>query len=887
MPHPHRPPRRSCSSATPPPDLDRAAALHARLVAEGRKVWFDKARLTPGCDWHKDIEAGCDAARIILPLLTPRWAMSEWTRYETYAHDAVIPVLAEGKAEDVMPPPLRRWNAVALDPLAADEPAWQALLAAIRARLAQPVTEPPPTLRQLPHDPNRWFIGREVEMNRLHEALHPAPSPNPDSLAWAITGLGGRGKTTLANEYARRFARLYRLIFWIYRDRDYQPQFAALHDDVSDRPAPAGMSDAWIPRHGPCRTVITARIRQFPGAIRGIELEDLAPEAARAFLCLRTSRAAEGAESAACDRLVERLGGLPLALEQAAAYIEEQRLGFAKYLREYEAETARLLAEPVPGFTHYPDSVVATWQVTLKQLSPEARAVLRLCSALGSAPIALPMFVDGAQAVAVLGDTLPELRPRRSWLPWRGRRDTAPVRLPRAPDRKAAQQAVRDAVVKGLHRYAMIQDWNGESFRVHRLVRDVEWLAMDKAAQRYACGLLGRMLETHAPTDPRDAAEREACDAALVHGAAFGDRLKQAGLHWPDETLPGVLYECATARGAVAAAEAYAFQHYEEATRHRGPIHDVTRRAAERVARSLYDRGEYAQALPILQVILHGHEVRDGPEHPATLTSLNNLAGCMQALGDAAGALPLYQRALDGRERVLGKEHPDTLTSVNNLAECLDTLGRSVEAEALHRRALEGLIGRLGPEHPDVLTSQNNLAHSLRKAGHPDLAEPYARQCADASARVLGEAHPLALHRRNNLAITLLMLCRTAEARSLLAVNWAAPCPHSTPVTQAIAFRAAAAALLEGTDATDPLGRLKTLLLGPKLQQAPGVGYPWDAGYLLDHLRDALPPDSFAFLQAALAAINDPAQASDLDRFPLWRDTPAVPLDTSWPSVSG
>ena len=48
-------------------DLDRAAALHARLSAEGFRVWFDKARLTPGCDWHMEIEAGCEAARVMVP----------------------------------------------------------------------------------------------------------------------------------------------------------------------------------------------------------------------------------------------------------------------------------------------------------------------------------------------------------------------------------------------------------------------------------------------------------------------------------------------------------------------------------------------------------------------------------------------------------------------------------------------------------------------------------------------------------------------------------------------------------------------------------------------------------------------------------------------------
>ena len=245
----------------------------------------------------------------------------------------------------------------------------------------------------------------------------------------------------------------------------------------------------------------------------------------------------------------------------------------------------------------------------------------------------------------------------------------------------------------------------------------------------------------------------------------------------------------------------------------------------------------------------------------------------------------LLCRALDSFERVLGREHPGTLTSARSLAQCLDALGRPAEAEALHRRALEGLIARVGPEHPDVLTSQKNLAVSLRKAGHPDLAEPYARQCVDASARVLGDANPLAAHRRNNLVITLLMLRHTAEARSLLAANWTSPCPQRTPVTQAIAFLAAMAAMMDGADATDPLGRLKTLLLGPNLEKAPGVGYPWDAGYLLDYLRDALSLDSIDFLRAALAAINDPDLAPDLDRFPLWHDTPALPLNTPWPTT--
>ena len=55
-----------------------------------------------GCQWHKEIEAGCNASRIKLPILTPRWRTSQWTRYETYGSEAVIPLHVEGDWDAVM-----------------------------------------------------------------------------------------------------------------------------------------------------------------------------------------------------------------------------------------------------------------------------------------------------------------------------------------------------------------------------------------------------------------------------------------------------------------------------------------------------------------------------------------------------------------------------------------------------------------------------------------------------------------------------------------------------------------------------------------------------------------------------------------------------------------
>src|SRR4051812_27163735 len=90
------------------PDLTFAEEVHGRLTAAGFRVWFDKARLELGCDWHKEIEAGCEASRVLLPILTPRWKQSEWTKFETYGAEAVIPLIVEGNFKDIATPPLTR-----------------------------------------------------------------------------------------------------------------------------------------------------------------------------------------------------------------------------------------------------------------------------------------------------------------------------------------------------------------------------------------------------------------------------------------------------------------------------------------------------------------------------------------------------------------------------------------------------------------------------------------------------------------------------------------------------------------------------------------------------------------------------------------------------------
>src|SRR5262245_28789559 len=87
-----------------------ASQLYERLIGEGFNVWFDKARLNPGCRWHDEIEEGCETSRIILPVLTHIWKESKWTKFETYGAEFVIPLLFEGDFEDAAPLPLLEYQ---------------------------------------------------------------------------------------------------------------------------------------------------------------------------------------------------------------------------------------------------------------------------------------------------------------------------------------------------------------------------------------------------------------------------------------------------------------------------------------------------------------------------------------------------------------------------------------------------------------------------------------------------------------------------------------------------------------------------------------------------------------------------------------------------------
>ena len=139
-----------------------------------------------------------------------------------------------------------------------------------------------------------------------------------------------------------------------------------------------------------------------------IPLEVMEPGEALDFLLQRAKRKdPDPAERAAAERLAkEELGYLPLALEQAAAYIAVSEVSFQDYLKEYEKLRLKLLADKHHQPRDYPASVLTTWTTSfeaVRQRSAAAADVLIVSAFLAPDGIPYEILLKGASE---LGETL-------------------------------------------------------------------------------------------------------------------------------------------------------------------------------------------------------------------------------------------------------------------------------------------------------------------------------------------------------------------------------------------------------------------------------------------------------------------------------------------------
>jgi hypothetical protein len=299
----------------------------------------------------------------------------------------------------------------------------------------------------VPRRHNAFFTGRTPVLDRLFHAFRydNAASMIP---AQVITGLGGMGKTQVAAEYAYRFRAEYQAVLWVRADtqehvladfktiaglltrpRSLQHNHTSLLQmmrewfmsqsnwllvfDNADTP---DLVDPFVPRAARGHILATTRA----GAVAAwtpqqLRLEGLEAEAGALCILRRAGQLTEQQQLRdapvrrveAALQLSEMMKGLPLALEQAGAYINDTDCGVRKYLELYTKYRAEIQSRPHGELREYSESVASVWKISrvmVEQSNPAAAELLRLCAFLDPDGIPDELVLAGASALGpVLG----------------------------------------------------------------------------------------------------------------------------------------------------------------------------------------------------------------------------------------------------------------------------------------------------------------------------------------------------------------------------------------------------------------------------------------------------------------------------------------------------
>jgi tetratricopeptide (TPR) repeat protein len=610
-------------------------------------------------------------------------------------------------------------------------------------------------------------------LNRLYKNF------NSSERTQALNGLGGIGKTQTAVEYAYRHRQDYEVVLWAGANtrETLVADYAAIADlldlpekNAQDQGEAVGAVKRWLENNDGWLLILDnaddlAMAREFiPSSERGHVLlttraqstgtiavrnkvEKLEPREG-AFLLLRRMKKLNDGESmesapaelrTQAEALSKELDGLPLALDQAAAFIDETPSSLGEYLSLYRRERSELLSRR-GELTSDHLSVTATFSLAfekVEKVSSAAADLLRVCSFLEADSIPEEIFSEGAEE---LGEALASSA-------------ESPLKL---------TLAIGEA-----GRFSLLgRNPETQTVSLHRLVQDVLRAKMDKGTERIWAERAVRAVNSAFPDVKY--AQWASCSRLIPHAQLLASLVEGYGFNFPEAArLLNQAGHYLNERAQYEEAEPLyrqALAIYEKAL---GAEHPDVATVLNNLAELYHNQGKYKEAETLYKRALAIYEKVLVAEHPYTAMSLNNLAALYQAQGRYEEAETLYKRALAIREKVLVAEHPDTAMSLNNLALLYQAQGRYEEAEPLYKRALAIREKVLRAEHPNTALSLNNLAELYRAQGRYEEAEPLYKRALAICEKVLGGEHPYTASSLNNLALLYRAQGRYEEAETL------------------------------------------------------------------------------------------------------------------------
>ncbi|ALC32204.1 ATP/GTP-binding protein [Streptomyces sp. CFMR 7] len=687
---------------------------------------------------------------------------------------------------------------------------------------------------------NPGFTGRSLVLERMRDQLGGGMAvvlPQPQTLY----GLGGVGKTQVALEYVHRFMADYDLVWWISSEQSDDvvaslaelavrlgaqggEDMAAASQEAVDLLRRGVPSDRWLlvfdnaddpetlrrhfPQGGSGHILVTSRNQSWSQHGDALPVDVFLREESVEHL----QRRAPGLSDEDANQVATAVGDLPLAVEQAAAWIAETATPIDTYLEQLARQAPQVLALNQPA--GYPEPVAATWNISiarLKERSPAAVRLLQLCAFFAPEPISANLLYSKEMIEA--------LKPYDSSL---------------------QEKLVLGRVIREIGRFALAKvDQVSNSIQVHRLVQAVIKAQLSEEEQREARHVVHRILAGARPDDdepidnpetwprfatiwphlgPSDARHCKEPETRrlLIDRVRYlwkrgdvrtawtlGEELRQTWLEMLGERDLQYLYLCFHLSNILRTRGRYVeAKELDEFTLHRqrevlGPEHPHTYMTTSSLAIDLGLLGDYERAIELATEAHEGFGQIFHDSHPRTLAAANNLALNLRSIGQYARAREIDQDVYDRRTEVLGAKHPYSLSSAMNLARDLREVGRYEDSVGLLSRTYESFKETLGRTYPTTLSAAKSLAVSLRRAGrledarrltvatrarykakytsaNPDSlacdlnlaadlfaageaveARDTAQEVVDQYMKVPGEKHPYTLAAQNNLGVYL------------------------------------------------------------------------------------------------------------------------------------
>ncbi|HUI41948.1 MAG TPA: serine/threonine-protein kinase [Terriglobia bacterium] len=178
-------------------------------------------------------------------------------------------------------------------------------------------------------------------------------------------------------------------------------------------------------------------------------------------------------------------------------------------------------------------------------------------------------------------------------------------------------------------------------------------------------------------------------------------------------------------------------------------------RATAALGQVLEDRGEYAQAIPVLEEAVRLQSASNAPA-PGLAASLSELANSHFYAGQLDISETLNQRVLAMRRELYGERHPLVADTLLNLSSIEFQRGHYPEDERYSRQALDIVRSWYGPDHPETADTMTIVAQSLTFQQRYGEADALLQQSLAILERVYGPVHPrvaFALNELGNVAV--------------------------------------------------------------------------------------------------------------------------------------